>query len=667
MFIKKDLVLEVMQLNAIRQDAAQKLNVRAGGPVFPVLRKGKLVEWIAVRLEGARRMKDVRNPANLLLSPLDAEMVELVERENPLQLELLGELRTVSYPAIDKPPSVTLGVEEFENRRWLELPDEGVFLPSGRQVAVSVQFAHGLWGVNGEAGTDLQELKEKLKVRANEATWGAWKGPELPVPSAEDESAVLPEVAQAVYGQCVITGADLAAYGTVAAQSAYYSATTFKNTWYRTREEAEAARSEAAKAFAAEQRKHVEQRKLDAASARAEELQKLIHTLVDGVPEKLTAESRTALNNAYYRSRPYDLANLEPYNAELESIVAKAEADIAEFARQRDLAQAKRDALAAIVAHDYATCPVCGVSQRIVTDIAAAEADTGQAFCGCCGEGANVHGLVAALDAGVVNAEATPQLHGIHGNIPVAAIRQSRQDGRLVTEVVAFRKWGAVNVHLRCQPANYELDGGEVETTTVWRRPSDRALRLNDLRRARDRYEDEREEADRQVAEGDVLLLTFRAGKNPKKGTVEMEAPGGKGLKYVVDSHCNFPVEAGGTYYCSRGRCLVDTGTFRLESVHPYLQRLADVDGEIARLEAEVEAENNPKPNAAPAEPTPEVHDAPEAPVAEPQPAHAANAKKQKKAKAAEAANPGQNGAVDLGKIDLGALFKKGKNWGDSH
>ncbi len=78
--------------------------------------------------------------------------------------------------------------------------------------------------------------------------------------------------------------------------------------------------------------------------------------------------------------------------------------------------------------------------------------------------------------------------------------------------------------------------------------------------------EEARLEAERQVADGSLLELRFRRGTDKKTGQPQWEA-GNKHVKYVLDRYSQtVPVE-GLEYFCTPGKVLVDTGTYRVQLV----------------------------------------------------------------------------------------------------
>ena len=88
------------------------------------------------------------------------------------------------------------------------------------------------------------------------------------------------------------------------------------------------------------------------------------------------------------------------------------------------------------------------------------------------------------------------------------------------------------------------------------------------------------------MATGNWIRLKFRKGRHPRTGDVQWEA-GNKHEKYVLDRYSSGdyePVE-GETYYCSLGKVLVDTPTFRLKLVRleqPFPEDVPEVTEQLS-------------------------------------------------------------------------------------
>lgn len=517
-FSRKDLVLEVMKLNKIRQQEAARLNARAGSQVFPVFTREGLKQWIAKRLEGARRLEDVEKPLNLLLLPLDAKLIDLVEAENPKKVEVLGEMKEVSYTIT--PPQICFDSDFFKSNKWLDLLDQ-VVLPSGRLVQVRVAIDWSSYDVQ----TDLKKLKSNLTAFANAAQWSNWNDkPEIPVPVPADAETVLPEITTAIYGQCVISGKNLVAYGTVSYSHSFYSGSSFSVKWFKSQEEAEATRKKTVEAFEAEQLRLAEQQQVEAEKKKAEKHMASIARHHYESREKCSSETWPLLCDLRNSYAPKEFEKLKEYNKKTEAVIAQVEADISEFNRKKELELQKREQLSEILRRDYAQCPICNNPIQVEIDVPPTESDEGTCFCDCLQSGYEKHGICDAVHADTVNTKITQQLSGIRGNITVAAIQQTHQADKLIAEVVAYYKWGSMNVRFRTYQQNFELDGPEIETKFVWKKPGELELKLAELKQIRDQYNYDRERAEAQVTDDEALKLIFQEGKHPKTSEAQIEA-----------------------------------------------------------------------------------------------------------------------------------------------
>lgn len=115
-------------------------------------------------------------------------------------------------------------------------------------------------------------------------------------------------------------------------------------------------------------------------------------------------------------------------------------------------------------------------------------------------------------------------------------------------------------------------------------------------KQAYERYEEDFQYAEEEVSSGNWLKLSFRQSKHPKTGKVQYEASQGKGLKYVLDSWSSYEPVEGEVYFCSMGRILVDTASFRLQIVEleaPFPED--DPYAETPVVVVEEEAEESPE------------------------------------------------------------------------
>lgn len=196
---------EAMSTNSALLMRARRLNTRAGKEIFPVPSREKLTKIFAVALEGARRIAEIRDVSALLLPPLDEQMIEKVLREQPDTITVLGEKVVVEYRS-EYAPRIRLDFRGDDSRKWLQLPDDGIHLPGGREVAMYA-------AVEGY-GYYIEALSSQFKVKVceclNQGLWDNWRKPELPTPT----DSILP-ITEVEYGQCVVTNTPLLAYGTV--------------------------------------------------------------------------------------------------------------------------------------------------------------------------------------------------------------------------------------------------------------------------------------------------------------------------------------------------------------------------------------------------------------------------------------------------------------------
>ena len=335
----------VLAANTERQTQAQKLNTRAGENVFHVFSQTEVYELYASALSGATRIVEVSNPGALALPGLDEELVAIVVRENPEAINVLGAELEVEYrPASWSgpcPPRVRLTEEMVKAQAWLNLPDEGVRLPGGRAVEVTVFVSY-----NTVADTDIPRLKEKVRERLNQSQWEMWIKPAIALPDAASLEADIPEITIAQYGVCVITGEPLSAYGTIH-QSSHYGL-RWEEAWFRSREEAEKVRAEAVQKLEAIRAEAAAKAELEQVRAEAETARK----------ELMGLSSREEWNDLHYElqrrveSRRYSyLPNSTPevwaWIAETKALVAEAEAALAEVAarRAKEVAQLRAEGL----------------------------------------------------------------------------------------------------------------------------------------------------------------------------------------------------------------------------------------------------------------------------------------------------------------------------------
>jgi len=233
----------VLRSNAARQERARLLNVRSGENTFKVYSQSEIGGLFVEALSGARRVAEVVDADVLALPALNEEEVALVLLKNPEVINLLGDEVLVEYHQSYSGlmvPKVQLSEEMMKANSWIHLPDEGVLLPGGRSVEVTVYVTLG-WHTDSFADTCIPQLKGKVFNHLNSSLWEAWQKPSIELPSVEDVDSVVPFVV-AVYGNCVVTGRPLMAYGTISERSAYRynpSDPYFQVMWFRSIDQAQ--------------------------------------------------------------------------------------------------------------------------------------------------------------------------------------------------------------------------------------------------------------------------------------------------------------------------------------------------------------------------------------------------------------------------------------------
>jgi len=166
-------------------------------------------------------------------------------------------------------------------------------------------------------------------------------------------------------------------------------------------------------------------------------------------------------------------------------------------------------------------------------------------------------------------------------------LMESRLNGEAVVwlEATGYRDDIEFFIRLKDKLILTEVDLEKIDVVTLWTPPDNQQLRLIQLRREKANYDSEVERAEENEY---VIKLAFRLGKNPQ-GEKQWEA-GNKQAKYVVDRYSEFKdqVREGVIFYCYIGKTLIDTGSYRVIAVNPYLAANRNFDSEIAALEAEL-------------------------------------------------------------------------------
>jgi ATP-dependent helicase HrpA len=228
----------VLRANAERQEGAERMNLRSGVETFMVFSPQEVRDWYELALAGARCVREVDRPYTLLLPELDNELVGRVFAENPDTILVLGRRLAVDYRESSLgAPSVVLPDEMVKAKSWIQLPDEGVFLPGGRKVEVKVPCGY----YNAKLSTDIPRLKAWMREHFNYKQWTEWYDrPEIALPDPTRDEADF-SITTTSYGKCVVSGENLIAFGAVGVKinSFDQSLSTFKGQWFLSREEAE--------------------------------------------------------------------------------------------------------------------------------------------------------------------------------------------------------------------------------------------------------------------------------------------------------------------------------------------------------------------------------------------------------------------------------------------
>jgi hypothetical protein len=226
-------IQEVITANRAVIAQAKSLNVRAGEVVFIILSYDEMMTRFTTSLRGARRVSEIQDFDAVRLPGLDSDLVKMVTDDNPDTVEILGREFAVEYRN-HYDPRIEIRFEDDWADKWQDIP-ETLTLPGGREISIkSVTDGHGYWI---EAENPI-ELKGKIKDALNRKQWEKWEDkPEMAAVDPEDDQSV--SFVTTVYGQCVVTGDDLKAYGTVEVCQ-YWSSDPieWRPVWYRSESEA---------------------------------------------------------------------------------------------------------------------------------------------------------------------------------------------------------------------------------------------------------------------------------------------------------------------------------------------------------------------------------------------------------------------------------------------
>jgi hypothetical protein len=572
-----------LRSNAARRERARELNLRAGAKVFYEHRDAEIETYYTERLAGARCIKEVVEPDALLLSPLDQDAIDRVMNENPDTIEVLGVEHAVVYRS-GYHPRVQLDSELVTAHRWIELADQGYALPGGREIEIVVSFGY----YDSVADTNIPRLKEKARERLNREQWDRWDRPEIPVPDPEDEESQVPFVT-AVFGQCVVTGEELKAYGTAAYQSRLYRS-GWETVWYRDEDEAKTARHEACQKLdelKAEQRERAEREQARAAAEAArEELREMSN--LEGWTN-LDYELRRKVEGRRYSYLPSSTEELAADKAETEALIAEVKAEFAQMRRQREQAEARRaqatTRVDSLLRNHLVTCPFCGKELEWDEEDVQWVVQEGRLRWPCsCYPEHTLGETLAAIEAGI-----TGELIEVDNRSANVLFRLMVGD-QVAIQFAVYYKYGCWNFGFQVE-VDAAIADGEVELVKVWHEPTENEIRLAELRAQRDEFDREIVSARSDAQDGYACLLSFRQGKHPKTGEEQWEAGSRKkGVKYILARESRLQPLEGRQYYCREIRTLVDTPRFRLILVDAFLPAdPGDLDAEIAKLKAEIQ------------------------------------------------------------------------------
>lgn len=321
----------ILSANRAQQRRAAELNTRAGKILFRIFTREELVSAITVALGGARCIAEIGDPAALALPPLDEARVRAALALCPDTITVCGREVAVEYRApyygTLYPPRVNIDFRGEYSKDWLQIPDDGIFLPDGREV--SMYSAVDGYGYYIEALSS--QFRAKVRENLSKGLWDNWKKPEIGVPSAD---ADFPQIEVREYGRCAVTSEALVAYGTIR----YDSWSGWVTNWFRDRSEAESAHSAGVAKWLETREKAVR----DALKKRVGELYS-----AHSYNRELLQEMRTRMYNTYYgySGGATTVAEIEAFIAEVEVAVATIEERKAEAERQQREAEARREAV----------------------------------------------------------------------------------------------------------------------------------------------------------------------------------------------------------------------------------------------------------------------------------------------------------------------------------
>lgn len=328
-----------IERNIFIQNQARKLNLQAGKDIFPIMSLDDRVSWLRQRLKGApRRLSEIANFESLQLPELDQGFIEMVLADNPDTIEVLG--RTVPVEYSDCAPCIHIDFRGDDLKKIVCLPDEGVFLPGGREVAIY----SAIEGLPYYIKAKSSQFKRKVYKDLNEKLWENWQSPEIPIPDLTTEDAVIPEIIIRKYGKCAVSGVSLLAYGSVVAYR-YWSndPITWKYEWYRERAEAERKRAEAKELFAEFWAEAERKRKIRQAQSVAQDIKERIGKLYYADDKELLQKDlRNQLYEHHHGWIPSGLEDILEWIAKAEAICTKVEVAYENMRRKRAEEQKKQ-------------------------------------------------------------------------------------------------------------------------------------------------------------------------------------------------------------------------------------------------------------------------------------------------------------------------------------
>lgn len=316
-------LIQLIAANNTAQSQARALNARAGESVFRVMSYEEKMRWLSERLAGARNLKEVKDLQVVAFDQPEQEMVDLIMSENPDEIMILDKSLVVEYHH-GCSPQVTLDREMVAAHAWRDLPDTGVRLPGGRLVEVVVPFGY----YDKITHVDVPELKKRCMCKADDLAWDNWLGhkrPTITLPDPANPMATVAEIIECQYGYSVIDDTPLVAFGTVAVRP-YYSYTSsfdYEGKWFRSREEAEAARAisiEKLEIFGKEA-------KIQAARAEAEAAREALRSIQRQQGWRHQDRALIArVENRCWEQIPNDLEEIKKWTSSTKKILAGAEA-----------------------------------------------------------------------------------------------------------------------------------------------------------------------------------------------------------------------------------------------------------------------------------------------------------------------------------------------------